>query len=206
MQHLPLSAGQHTLVDDADYEPLLRWNWLYLPNHRGGYAIRHLRVNGRRIIIYLHRLLLAARPFEVVDHVNGCGLDNRRHNLRCASPSQNGANRPAPARAIPYRGVYQDKRYSCYFAQIKIERVNIRLGTFPTMEAAARAYDRAAGAAFGVFARLNFPGECEQVEQLALPLLDESDAEPWSEDFEFPDPPKLSMDSYEFLHLRRWAH
>jgi hypothetical protein len=198
MQHLHLSAGQCALVDDSVYEPLRRWSWQYMPNDRGGYAARHIWVRGQQITIYLHRMLLAARPHELVDHIDGCGLNNQRHNLRLATPSQNCANRPAPARAIPFRGVYRDKRYRSFFAQIKIEGCNIRLGTFSTMEAAARAYDRAASEAFGVFARLNFPDEIELFEQLALPLVE---AEPC--DFEgqaYVGP----MDYYEIMHLRHW--
>jgi hypothetical protein len=41
------------------------------------------------------------------------------------------------------------------------------------------------------------------VEQLALPF--EADVEPWPVNFEFPDPPSLPMDRYEFLYYRRWA-
>jgi hypothetical protein len=174
---LPLTQGRVALVDAEDYPVLRRHSWQWLPNDRTGYAVRSWQTDdGRRVTIYLLRFLLKARPGELVDHANGDGLDNQRSNLRLSNPSQNGANRPAPPRPIPYRGVYRDRRRRNYFAAITVEGRTYRLGTYPTMEAAARAYDAAARRAFGCFARLNFPDELPTVEQLALPL-DDDDAE-----------------------------
>lgn len=42
---------------------------------------------------YLHRLLLNPKAGEVVDHINGNRLDNRRENLRIADYSENGYNK-----------------------------------------------------------------------------------------------------------------
>jgi predicted GIY-YIG superfamily endonuclease len=39
-------------------------------------------------------------------------------------------------------------------------------------------------------------------EQLALPLFDQALVEPWPEGFEFPAPPALPMDGYEYFMLQ----
>lgn len=181
------------LVDAEDLPELARWRWHLL----NGYVVRKVRTGpDRTVLIYLHRWLMQATPAEVVDHVNGDRLDNRRScNLRRCSQSENLANRAAP---MPhgYRGVYPEKN-GTWRAQIKVQGKSRRLGTFPAPEAAARAYDVAALAAFGRFARLNFPGETVAQLPLALPVeLDLAAAGP---------APALPMDWAEIQAARR-AH
>lgn len=178
-----------SLVDEADLAELRRWRWIEL----GGYVVRQQRTaTGGTTLIYLHRYLMQARPHEVVDHINNDRLDNRRScNLRLCTQSQNLANRPAP---MPhgYRGVYPEQRGGGWRAQIKVAGKSRRLGTYRTPEAAARAYDAAALAAFGRFARLNFPGETPA--QLELPGLDP---------FDLPAP-VARLDFTEIAQERRW--
>lgn len=196
MAALPLTQDKIALVDSADLELLTRWRWEYLPNDRTGYAIRRFRSNGKVITIYLHRQLLHAGKGELVDHINGDGLDNRRENLRLATASENMANRPARPRDIPYRGVYRSRSGpKPYKAMLSVAGKCQHLGWFARMEDAARAYDRGAYAAFGRFARLNFADQLPPaVEQLVLDL-----------DIDFPEPPRLAMDRYEFLAIGRRA-
>lgn len=168
MATLPLqNSDQLALVDAADLAALRRWRWISL----GGYVVRQQRTAKGSALIYLHRQLVVARPYEVVDHLDNDRLNNQRANLRRCSQSENLANRPSP-RPEQFRGVYFEKRGGRWRAQITVAGKSRYLGTFATPELAALAYDRAARQAFGRFARLNLP-DVAQEEQLALPLDDD---------------------------------
>lgn len=186
MAALPLTQNRIALVDSADLPLLTKWRWEYLPNGRSGYAVRRFRSGGKVITVYLHRQLLAARPGEIVDHIDGDGLNNTRANLRLATAAENAANRPAPQRSIPYRGVYRSREgQKPYKAMLTVGGRCRHLGWFARQEDAARAYDRAAFAAFGRFARLNFADQqLPAIEQLTLPFALEG--EDWIEPAELP--------------------
>lgn len=106
----------------------------------------------------MHTQLLEPKPGLLVDHANGDGLDNQRHNLRYATPSQSQANRTTPSgNTSKYRGVCWDKGAKKWRAAIKVEYVSLFLGLFTQELDAVHAYDAAALKHYGVFARLNFP-------------------------------------------------
>lgn len=95
---IPLTQGYKTIVDleDADLAQL-KWQI-----NRGRYAMRRPRIRGsrtERLVVLMHRVILErhlGRPIQdgmIVDHINGDGLDNRRTNLREATPSLNAFNR-----------------------------------------------------------------------------------------------------------------
>lgn len=143
-----LSNGGLALVDEADLPLVEAKGW-----HRR-------EVNGAKVYAcswggYMHRIILGAARGQIVDHVNGNGLDNRRANLRFASSSLNSANRVYPKPMSGFRGVYRSG--SRWAAVVCCNKVNHRLGRFKNPEDAARVYDAAALRFFGDFAVLNFP-------------------------------------------------
>ena len=82
-----------------------------------------------------HRIVFALHygrwPEGEVDHINGDGGDNRPKNLRDVSPTQNQRNRPeALNNTSGATGVYWSKRRRRWYAQIKVARKPIHLGSF----------------------------------------------------------------------------
>jgi hypothetical protein len=153
MKIINLTKGFETVVDDADMEWLSQWNWCvnghsyYMP-----YAVS--RLGGR--IVKMHQLILPAKEGFVPDHIDGNGLNNCRHNLRYATPSQNIQNSLRRNRRLP-KGVTHHKLSGKFNARIFTSGKTVSLGYFHDPEEAARAYDAAALEKFGKFAKLNFP-------------------------------------------------
>jgi len=163
MIEIPLTRGKVALIDDCDAH-LATHRW-YAHRTRSAprwYAARHApREGGGRRTLLLHREILGITdPAIEGDHIDGNGLDCRRHNLREATNQQNQANRGVPANNTSgYKGVHWHRARQKWQALIKIAGKQRYLGLFATREEAACAYDAAALEALGDFARLNSQGK-----------------------------------------------
>lgn len=158
MVRLPIGKGLFVLIDSEDAE-LVAGNWHPVPIRRkcapGFYAIATKKVGERFRTIYMHRLIMGAKPGECVDHIDKDGLNNQKSNLRLCTHSQNNANSTQRIGRSGLRGVYW--KAGAWRARIQIAGSMKYLGEFPDAESAARARDAVAVAAYGDFATLNFP-------------------------------------------------
>jgi len=148
---LDVHMGKGTCaVIDARYLPVivgLRWSATRHVN--GWYA--HASLGHRKI--YMHKLI-AAELVQEVDHRDRDTLNNRRGNLRRGSHSQNCFNRRAQSNNHSgFKGVSFDRSRNKWAAEIQTNGHRVRLGRFPTREAAAAAYAEAAKKYHGEFAR-----------------------------------------------------
>ncbi len=109
----------------------------------------------------MHRMIMAALPGQPVDHADGDGLNNQRHNLRLCTTSQNNYNgrKRHDGKASRFKGV--QKKNGRWRAYIYRAGRTAHLGMFDTEEEAARAYDRMAVQLAGPFARPNFPSPAQ---------------------------------------------
>lgn len=89
------------IVDSIDYDHLSEWTWTATPDkhRRKWYATRTTWALGRRIKIYLHKVVCHLAHGEpptprhhIGDHDDGNSLDCRRHNLHWATPGMNRRN------------------------------------------------------------------------------------------------------------------
>jgi len=152
---IPLTRGLTALIDEADARAVMSAGCWYAHETRGlYYAVRTDRSSGRQRTLRMHNFLTG---WPLVDHRDGNTLDNRRANLRPATLAQNAQN-SAPWRGREFKGIRR-RDNGLWQARITRDGCLLSLGTFPTPEDAALAYDRAANELFGDFARLNFPRE-----------------------------------------------
>lgn len=155
MKEIILSKNQIAIIDDEDFERINQFKWHVIQKRRGGkfYAERSFRLNGKRKNVYLHREILQTN--EMVDHINGNPLDNRKENLRICNNSENHQN--IPKRKGSYTSKYKGvtKRKNGWEANISFNNKLKYLGKFKTELEAAIAYNNAAIQYHGEFANLN---------------------------------------------------
>jgi HNH endonuclease len=159
-RRIPLTQGRFAIVDPADYQCVSRYKWRLCKTKGKNvlYAERSIRrPEGTYSRMLMHRQLIGPPKGYVIDHVNGCGLDNRRANLRLATAAQNAWNTGGRGGRSGYKGVWLAKDKGLWRASIVCCGQRKHLGYFQDKRDAAKAYDRAASQYHGPFAVLNFP-------------------------------------------------
>lgn len=143
---IPLSQGKFAIVDTADFDWLNQWKWTVIhqtPNSPW-YAYRPFLIDGKRVNVRMHRLIINAPNGVEVDHRDGDGLNNRRSNLRFATRQQNACNRKANiGNKSGAKGVFWYKRTKMWRVAIGIKRKQIHIGYFKTKAEAIEAYRKA---------------------------------------------------------------
>lgn len=155
MAKITLPSGHVMYFDECDRWLVEKYAWHV---DMKGYARAQTRRDGKIKNISFHKMITPDCPKEKFrDHINRNRLDNRRNNLRFVTAQQNAWNRnPNKNNPTGYKGVSIEQ--GKYFrAHIREGGKKIWIGYFPTAEAAAKAYDKAAKKIHGKYARLNFP-------------------------------------------------
>ena len=154
--HIPLHGHRGAfhgwaLVDVEDFDRVRHVSWTVDPR---GYVIG--RPPNSRTTVSLHSMLLTIPVGMVADHINGNKRDNRRQNLRACSQKENSRNTAPKKARSGVKGV-SSTPHGKWRARIMVDRREINLGRFVTIDEAKAAYDKAAIKHFGEFARLNDP-------------------------------------------------
>ena len=157
-REIPLTKGQVALVDVPDHKVLssVKWTAQWVEAKHGFYVVRDHHVNGKQQRLYMHRVIMGLQrgDKQIVDHINGNPLDNRRSNLRVCTIGENLRNTKFRGSKTGMRGVYPVRNVITkpYHARITVGGKTILLGQFATKIEAYNAYCEAAKIYHGEFA------------------------------------------------------
>lgn len=149
---IKLTQGKVALVSERDYPRVSLYRWCA---RRAPGGVFYAQCG--RIKTSLHRFVMRAKKGQLVDHIDGNGLNNTRENLRFADYAQNAANwRPrASSRPGFFKGVYLDTD-GRWAASLTFRGVFYRAEErFDTKIEAARAFDELSRKIHGKFACTN---------------------------------------------------
>lgn len=158
-RRIPLTQGQWAIVLAIHFEWLMQWRWYaaWADGTSSFYAVRKQWVNGKRMVIGMHRFILGLPPGRVEegDHKNNNTLDCRLSNLRPADDEGSARNhRKNKNNTSGYKGVDWSEWKQMWRARIGFKGQRILLGYFNTKEEAYAAYCKAAKELYGEFARV----------------------------------------------------
>ena len=150
-KHRPLSLFK----SESSYKT---WNSRYANKkagrpHNGGYwsiGIHGKQLLAHRVAWYLHYGII---PSCFIDHINGVKNDNRISNLREASRSENLYNAKTPKHNTSgVKGVFLDKISGKWKALITLNKKQISIGLFTSVELASMALQAKRRELHGAFA------------------------------------------------------
>lgn len=152
---LTLTRGYTAVIDAVDAPLVSDRNWSALVRKNTVYAISNETVGaGKQKMIFLHRILLGSPKAMHCDHIDGDGLNNRRCNLRIATPAQNQWNQRILTKTESgLKGVFRHKGRRKWQSAIVKHGKRFYLGSFETKEDAAAAYAKASAELHGEFGR-----------------------------------------------------
>ena len=136
--YVKLTQGQVAIIDAEDLEKISthRWCAAWCPNRKCYVAATNVYESGKRVgLMYMHRLIMDAKKGEVVDHIDGNPLNNRKGNLRICTLKNNNTNHPKRIDNTSGRkGVY--KTNGKWEASIRINGKLTHLGYFDSFDEA----------------------------------------------------------------------
>lgn len=145
VKRIALSQGKYAIVDDEDFEELNLYKWSLKKDSKSKrglcYAIRSEYPDkdwNKSKTVIMHRVIMNAGGNEIIDHINGDGLDNRKENLRVVSNRANLNNRHSKKKS-KYPGIYFSKKKR-WIARITINGKRKYIGSFKNEKEAYKAY------------------------------------------------------------------
>lgn len=150
MKEIQLTRGQVALVDDEDFEMLMNFKWHAIKPHGSHtyYAVTKIPKSAGigSGTVRMHRLIMLLEEWEMVDHIDGNGLNNQKSNLRYCDVRQNAQNRHDKNKSSRYPGVDWFKALGKWRANIRIDGKKVYLGVSDDEDEAFQMYKDACDA------------------------------------------------------------
>ena len=155
MRILKATGGEKILIDNDDYKwaKYFSWTVTWGSVNKNVASVRTYETGFR-----LCRVIMEVVNGQIVDHVNGNGLDNQKNNLRICTRRENLFNKKKYLSGKNrFKGVYKRKLIykNTWEARINFNKKPIYLGDFSNEIDAAKAYNERAKKLYGQFAKLN---------------------------------------------------
>lgn len=124
-----------TKIDKDDYEKFKDYKLYMRKNDNKGYAYFSIRGTSKKVTVHRFLMGLADEKYsidQVIDHINGDSLDNRKTNLRICSQHQNSQNGRKKDKivGIKYIKSYNGTERGKWSAQICSNYKTIHLGYY----------------------------------------------------------------------------
>lgn len=172
---LKLKSGEIITVyyDNEDHELVSRYKWRLKGRGNKFYAATYIYLKEKQNnkSLFMHNLIMGVVG---IDHKNGNGCDNRRVNLREATPRENAKNMQlSKLNKWGVKGVSYCNAKKLYSVHITNDYKHIFLGYFSCLIEAAKKYNEAAIKYHGEFANLNkiTKSEIERLSQYDLGII-----------------------------------
>lgn len=135
-----------TIVDEDIYYDLMKYSY----HISLGYVLSSLKIR-------LHRYVMDYTGLDIVDHINGNKLDNRKVNLRIITHQQNMFNKLSNCNSTSnYIGVSYNKEINKWESYITHNLKKLNLGYYEKEEEAAKSRDVATKKYYKEYGKLNF--------------------------------------------------
>jgi len=151
---IKLTKGQFAIVDDDMHNIFKEIKWYASKEPNTFYAYGRIEINGQPKGLPMHHVVVGV-PLNgnVVDHISGNGLDNRRKNLRIVTVRENCGNKKARREfktTSKYIGVCWSKQGKRWRSAILFNKKLIFIGHFKSEEKAGQAYQEASNQIMGI--------------------------------------------------------
>ena len=136
----------NALFDHEDWFEYREWSkYVWGSKRHTGLYVMAYPPGDRKKALRIHRMIMKAKPGEIVDHINGNPLDNRKENLRITTSLVNNQNARKRKDGVTskHKGVSWCKSSKKWKAQIQINKKKKSLGSYKTEIEAAIAYNKA---------------------------------------------------------------